>query len=271
VQNFTLANGEQLLDLSIKLNPTTVSGTVVDGDTGDPVEGVTVTLAGQTATTDANGEFLFTLPPSGKQTLTFTKDRYGDRNNPGNDVQVVDFNVKEGKDNVVTPDVQIWATTIVGEVVDSSTGLGVKAQVSLDGAPPVDTKANGKFEFALVAPDVAHSITASLENYSSTTVNVTVQKGDQKNAGKIEIDPTLIVVTVTDGGVANPGVTVRLLKADGSVEAELVTDAAGQVTFGPTAPGDRDIELEEAPAAEKTETLKNVTLGDTNNYTVTYP
>jgi hypothetical protein len=253
--------------------PTTAFGTVVDGDTQNAVEGVTVTLdTGQTAITDKGGDFLFNQPPVGPHTLTFTQANFGDRAKPGNDVQVQDFNIQESQDNDVGT-VSIWPTRIIGVVVDAVSGLGIPAQISLDGAAPVDTDAQGGFGFGPVTPNTTHLLTASKDNYASLTVRVTPKKGEELNAGNLPINPTRIRVEVTDSFDQGPyqGVTVRLLKADGSVEDTQVTDSQGVVVFGPTAPGDRTIQLQEGSFLETTVVLRNVTLGRTNNYTVTYP
>jgi 5-hydroxyisourate hydrolase-like protein (transthyretin family) len=184
-QNITLTNGEQL-DVTVKLSPTTLAGTVVDFDTGDPVADVTVALdTGETTTTDADGNYEFLLPPTGLHTLTFTKDRYGDRNDPGNDVQE-DFNIKAGKDNVV-PDVRIAQTKITGKVEDDANNP-LQAQVQLDSEPPVETEPNGRFEFGLVLPGI-HDVKVSEPGFITQTIPVALLKGEEKNLGTVKLQP----------------------------------------------------------------------------------
>ena len=62
--------------LTASLQPTEVSGLVVDALTGDPVSGVTASFEGQQATTDAEGRFeLSHLPRSGATVSSSTARR----------------------------------------------------------------------------------------------------------------------------------------------------------------------------------------------------
>ena len=54
----------------------TLTGQVTDATTGQPINGVTVSLSGVTTTTDSSGNYGFTNITPGTYTLTFTKSGY---------------------------------------------------------------------------------------------------------------------------------------------------------------------------------------------------
>jgi len=57
-------------------NKGSLSGKVTDDDTGEPIQGVSVAIEGNTSTTDSNGNYGFTGIPAGTYTVTFSKTGY---------------------------------------------------------------------------------------------------------------------------------------------------------------------------------------------------
>nr|WP_256489804.1 carboxypeptidase regulatory-like domain-containing protein [Pleionea sp. CnH1-48] len=95
----------------------TVSGTVTDSASGDPIAGAVVTVGATTVITDADGNYELRLPVGDDYAITFFK--YGWLEGSNNDVDVAE-------DAVVDVDAQLNAAnaiTVTGSVTDGS-GLG---------------------------------------------------------------------------------------------------------------------------------------------------
>ena len=77
--DYTLVEGDNVLNVALTPIPPPVAnlaGVVTDAETGDPIEGVKVTINGQTTYTDSDGAYAFVGLAPGSYTVTFEKDGY---------------------------------------------------------------------------------------------------------------------------------------------------------------------------------------------------
>lgn len=79
--DITLVEGDNVLNVGmtpIPLPPpvANLGGIVTDAETGSPIEGVKVTINGQTTYTDSDGAYAFAGLAPGSYTVTFEKEGY---------------------------------------------------------------------------------------------------------------------------------------------------------------------------------------------------
>ncbi len=111
------------------INRVGISGTVVDFDTGAPVDDATVTAGNATATTGSDGRF--GLPADSTRTLTVTADGYDPRTvsaEPGEDVRIrlgqtaaFSFQIESG--SLASVGVPVPTEQTVGEVFGDGAGV----------------------------------------------------------------------------------------------------------------------------------------------------
>mgnify|MGYP000205644326 CR=1 FL=1 len=147
---------------------------------GSGLAGVTVTLTGSgsnTATTDANGNYLFAGAQNGSYTITPSKSGYTFA--PVNKAATVNNADMPGQDFVATA-VPPGTYNISGKVTLNGTGLaGVTVTLSGSGTNTATTDANGNYLFA-GAQNGSYTITPSKSGYTFTPVNkaATVNNAD---------------------------------------------------------------------------------------------
>jgi len=79
VSDIVLVEGSNVLNVSlVPVAPAVANlyGVVKDAATGQPIQGVMVTIAGLVAYTNASGQYAFEGLTPGNYTITFTKDGY---------------------------------------------------------------------------------------------------------------------------------------------------------------------------------------------------
>lgn len=216
----------------------TIQGRIVDGATGTPLSGVTVTLSGpaqQTMTTSADGVFSFASLPAGSYTLqasvtgffgaTATLSAGGGTLNVG--------------DLALSRDAPASSGTVRGTVTDAQSGQPLAgASVSVGGVSTT-TDASGVYTIANVAPgDVA--VQVALTGYVSVTGG-----GELVAGGVLVFSPALTPLTaqetalegtVTDGATHAPLAGVAI-SVSGSSSAAATTDAQGHYRITGLAPG----------------------------------
>lgn len=152
---------------STNLGVGTVTGVITD-DYNAPLEGVAVATAdGQTATTNANGEFTLESVSVGKSIITFTKKNYLTIS-----VTITPKSFSEGV-ALVNASMEYAAARIEGTVLDAKHGnapmMGVK--VSISETQSVTTGADGKYVIDNLPLD-AYTVTFSANGYETITRTV---------------------------------------------------------------------------------------------------
>ncbi len=233
-----LTDADAVADFTVRdIVPVAVSGQVTD-DGGNPVPGVTVTIDGQTTTTDADGRYLFDSIPVGEHTAEITAP-------PGYTItgSPPPFTVPEGSEEPI-PDIDFEVTenpTLSGTV--SSNGSGV-AGVTVTASGPggtlsTVTNANGDYTFPrLVSGDYEITITTPGGYVAAGPVT----RAEQVGADDVEdVDFALARLGSFDGVVRDAGggpvsgVVVEVSGPGGT--QQLTTDADGSYGLGALPPG----------------------------------
>jgi gliding motility-associated-like protein len=203
---------EETVNMVPETEPThTITITVVD-ENGDPIAGATVTINGETYTTDENGQVTVTLPDG---TYNYTVVAEGYHNNGG--TIIVDG---EDVDETVTMTTETHTITIT--VVDENGDPIEGAIVTNDGEEYV-TDENG--QVTVVLPDGEYDYTVNADGFEDFTGTITVDGEDMDETITMTPETHTITITVVDeNGDPIEGATVTI---NGE---EYVTDENGQVT-----------------------------------------
>ncbi|MBM4066125.1 MAG: carboxypeptidase regulatory-like domain-containing protein, partial [Planctomycetes bacterium] len=246
-----------------------IAGFVTDADTGEGIEGATVTSVPAplySATTDATGYYTIDNVPAGSVTLIASATGYSNSTPTSvtvvaNDTTVVDFALSAIVPTSPTPvasPTPVTATLVVA-VTDEGGNAVEGATVTVDGQTGT-TGANGTATFSLETGD--YTVTVSMEGYDTATVEVTVTAPvtiqavelalttcpDEVTATTASVDPEslslskgdteTVTVTVTDDeGCPAEGVKVtRKLSSSNKKKIKVTpssgeTDSNGQVSF----------------------------------------
>jgi hypothetical protein len=219
--------------------PFTIGGRVTSG--GAALSGVTVTLSGSqpgTTTTDANGNYTFTVPAVGNYTVTASKPHYtfapaGATFNNLSGNQTADFTAT------------LNLHTISGQVINSNNyGLGgVTVTLSGSQSRTTLTDADGFYTFAGVAAGGNYTVTPQLANFSFVPASKTFADLDSDHSAVFVggLAAYKLSGRVTEKGTGLGGVTVTLSGSHpllGPVNAQAVTGADGGYLFSVTAGGD---------------------------------
>ena len=232
-----------LADQSVP-NPdlTTLTGQVIDGDTGLALSGVSVDLGGLTnasTVTSSDGGFQFSGLVDGHHTLTLSLLDYGTLTATtvlpiGGTVDLGELNLLRVTDNPTTG-------TIRGVVIDVQTQLPLADVAVSDGVQSTLTAEDGRYQLSNVTPG-SITITASLGGYANASGNATLLAG-----GVLVFSPSLtpsvdpeadaaLFGLITDATTQLPlsGVTVTV---SGDTLASTQTDVMGAYRIEPLTPG----------------------------------
>jgi len=160
----------------------TVQGTVTDQDTEEAIAGATVSVAGVSATTGADGKYELQIAEVTAATkITAAADKYADRS--------ANLTPAEFEEGVATKDfaLQFKGGEITGRVLNSA-GVGVEnAEVSLGTIASTKSDAQGNYKFQdLVRDDYTVTI-----KYDGQTIERSVSKADFAS-GSVEIAPVFV-------------------------------------------------------------------------------
>jgi len=150
----------------------TISGTVTDADTLDPIAGATVTDVTRSTTTDINGVYTLTDVPEGTYTVTASVTGYNSASQA--DVVVI-------ADTATTVDFALTSIVIIsgaveGTVTNVDTGNPIEGAAVTDGTRQATTDATGYYLISDV-PEGAYTVTASATGYQDASQGVTVIGG----------------------------------------------------------------------------------------------
>ena len=180
----------------------TYSGTVVDGETNEPVAGAVVTVSAeggepQTMPTGDDGGFSFTLL-DGEYTVTVACEGYLEYSS---ELTIAGADVT-GAQIALTPEVKEY--TYSGTVIDGSTSAPVAnaiVTVSAEGGEPqtATTGADGGFSFTLL--DGEYAVTVACEGYEDGHFNVTIDGADVVGVELVITERSGISMIGVDGTV----------------------------------------------------------------------
>jgi hypothetical protein len=216
----------------------TISGTVTDAGTTDPIAGATVTDGTRSATTDTNGNYTIYYVPEGTYTVTASADGY---NSVSQSVVVV----SENTTNLDFALTAIAYGAIHGTATDFATGNPIEGATVTDGTRSATTDSTGYYLINDV-PEGDYTVTASATGYedasqlvtvtgnSSTTENFALQAATEATA--VTVDS---ITYTTEGGRFNDkhlNIHVSVVDdlgnpvTDASVSIELYRDSVLEAT-----------------------------------------
>lgn len=231
----------------------TISGTVTDEFTKAALAGVTITVDGVTATTDAEGKYTVAGVKAGVLTVTASKQGYVDGS----------ASVTVVKDQTATCDFAMKVLVgITGVITDAQTAEPVKDATITVGDLTAKTDANGKYVLFTGAGEKDITITA--DNYFDATGKATVEENKATTFDTELTEAGYISGIVTDGqgGPAVAGADVTW------GELAIKTDVNGKFEFMVPAGVKADVVV--TKAGRSTTKVQNVApaFGETLNYNV---
>jgi Carboxypeptidase regulatory-like domain/Calcineurin-like phosphoesterase/Bacterial Ig domain/Concanavalin A-like lectin/glucanases superfamily len=150
----------------------TVSGTVRDGRTGQPLAGATVSLGQASVTTASSGAYTIGHAPLGSGALTVTASGYASQSIP--------ITVNPAATTQADVQLQPQAGSLTGVVTDALSGLRIANATVTYASGSATTDQNGTYNLTGVAAGT-YSVTASAPGYVSQTQTVTVATGAATN------------------------------------------------------------------------------------------
>jgi hypothetical protein len=196
------------VDSNANLTPGTLTGTVTDSATSSPIQGVTVSYAGGSTTTDANGNYTLSNVMPGEVLVTFSKTGYATVSR----TQAVAGGSSTTLNVALAP-----PGTITGKVTDSSTGTGIAGAIVSYPGGTVTTAADGAYTIANIASG-SQKLVASADGYNSSaeqvvnvpangtvTANIALTPKPTYLAGEVRdraTNETIPGVTISAGGVS---------------------------------------------------------------------
>ncbi|HEU4596417.1 MAG TPA: carboxypeptidase regulatory-like domain-containing protein, partial [Pyrinomonadaceae bacterium] len=227
-KSFNDLNANQIANFNGTLVNYTLAGRVTSGGAG--LSGVVVALSGaQTAqrTTDANGNYSFTLPAEGDYTLTPSKANY--TFTPPTRV----FNKLAANQTTADFAATLNRHTISGRVVNvNNTGVpGVLLTLSGAQTGTTTTGADGSYSFANLAAEGNYTVTPSLRHHNFTPPSKTFNAlaSNQQASFSVTLNSHKISGRVTAAGGA--GLAGATLSLSGSHSASTTSDSNGNYTF----------------------------------------
>ncbi|MFZ2360876.1 MAG: putative glycoside hydrolase, partial [Anaerolineae bacterium] len=198
-------NGQEAVDIA--LQPTALAGVVSDYQTGQPLAGVTVTAAGQTATTDDAGRYRLLRLHGGDLSLTAELDGFEPASQPIDEAANL-----LGKEPL---DVALLAPHLAGRLVNNVTNNPIVGATVTAGALTATSDDDGRF--ILWTTDTPLAITVEAPGYEPAQAEFTE---DVELA--VALEPKGLVVTVTDAN-GQPVAGAQVV----SQRSEAVSDAQG--------------------------------------------
>lgn len=213
----------------------TVIGTVVDADTGVPLDGVLVAMSGASATTDSSGGFVIEGLAAGELILLFTKGGY---EGVQASVVVPERATADLGRIAMSPHVVQDSTTVSGHITDMGSGQPVANASVVIGPSNARTDVNGFYEISginLLDFEVSVNATGyvfsrkliTLTEHTRVTADIVLRRADM---GGIAVKQ---VVTDKNGyGAYEPVQIAATLRNETAIEQRVrlyvnVTDSSG--------------------------------------------
>ncbi|WP_459501728.1 carboxypeptidase regulatory-like domain-containing protein [Bacillus sp. C1] len=235
------ANQVTNADINLIVNPGSLSGTVIDSQTGTGVNGATIRVVNQfgitVATTQPNNIGAYTVPSlaPGTYSVIFAADGYG--------TQTVGAVIASNQVSTTNVSLIPLAGSVTGEVIDSQTNLPINmASVSifLNNVLIANTITNvaGNYTFTGLTPG-NYTVSFSAQNYGTQIVGAIVQANMMITVDE-SLSPLLgnLQGNVTGNNQAIAGAVLLVRDANSDViVTRSVTDANGGYDVQNVAPG----------------------------------
>ena len=264
-----VAEGPGKVELDFRIAPITtgiVVGTAVNQATGEPLANVTVTIAGQTVTTDSQGRFRIADIESGDIRVQAGSEGFRPT---GSDISLA---ARTTAETVLELD-PITEGTVRGVVRNASSGEPLGETAIQIGPFDTLTDSAGRFEIAKVPQGDANVVARkTLFETGMTTVDVVAMKAIDVAIDLIPITYGDLVVTVTDASNGAP-IASSVVTTAGNFSGK--TDTQGRIRFEKVpagdglisaskhayVPGEAGFRLEPGTEVEQTIALQPVTVG----------
>lgn len=202
-----------------------VTGTVINVDTRAPIQDATISVAGVSGQSIADGSFTIPGVQAGSHTVTVSAT--GFFTSTTTSVQVTAGGTSNAGTINLTP--AVTTGSITGTVINANTRAAIdRATITVNGLSLTTTSAsNGSFTI-LNMPAGSHALQVSAAGFTSvTTPSIQVTAGNTSQAGTISLSPIITTGTITgtvinaDTRAAIPGVRVGVV---GSTISTLTID-----------------------------------------------
>ena len=197
------------LNFELTLLPGTITGTVTNSLTGEPIAGANVTANGYSATTNSSGAYVIPDVPLGNYTVTASAAKYVNQSKTAT--------VTAGTTTTLDFELTPLNGTISGIVTDSSTGDPISEATVTANGMSATTNSSGAYTISDV-PAGNYTVTVSANGYEdSSQTSVTVVAGETTTVN-FELTPAQPLNILLYGGVAAvaiiiiAGIAVYILK-----------------------------------------------------------
>jgi len=229
------------VNFSLQSDPGTISGTVTDSATTNPIEGALVEVFDGTilvgfTDTDVNGDYTIASIAPGSYTVVA---RAADHQAQAEGANVV-ANTTTTVDFALDPN----PGTIAGKVTNASTGVGIPGATvlvfdSFTLIASLLTDTNGDYSVSGLAPD-RYIVVADAQNFEIEAIGATVTSNNTTTVNfALDPNPGIISGTVTDAATTDPiaGATIEIFDRTVLI-AVAITDPNGTYQVIDLAPGD---------------------------------
>ena len=223
------ANSTATLNVALAaLPPTggTLAGRVVDATTQAALPGVTVSVAGLTATTDASGRFTLANLPAGAAAVALSKTSYQSQTLP---VTIV----ANGTLTLDNPPISLQGLGSIAGTVTNPAGQPIAGAVVNATAQQTTTNAQGQYTLSGLLPG-AYTLGITAAGYAGATQSTTVVTAQTATVNVVLTSAVATITVQVSGGDTNlplAQAAVTLTSADQTVNQTLQTNTNGACTF----------------------------------------
>jgi hypothetical protein len=238
--------------LPLSSNPTTgvLKGSITDAESGQPMEGATISFSGSSdgsAITGIEGTFLVPEVAPGEISITVSKAGYYPMIG---DVTVVSGSVLFFKLQLTAIPPQPTTGTIMGRIVDGITNeplSGVSVMLKSNPTIASMTDAAGGFVLANIPPG-NQAFEFSLSGYATSTATLEIAAGFIVNVGTLPLfsNPTTGIIKGLISDIDGRPLSGATITITGSFTGSAVTGAEGTFIFPQASPGDVTITISKA-------------------------
>ncbi|MFC0186763.1 carboxypeptidase regulatory-like domain-containing protein [Fictibacillus aquaticus] len=245
IVGFSIAEGETAtVDVNLLASPGSITGTVIDEDTGAPIEGASLKVVNSSGITDAtvltdvNGQYTVNSLAPGNYVITFYSDGHG--------TKTVGAYVQSNLPTTVNVSLKRLAGVLTGIVSSGGSAIsGSTVDVVLNNIVVAKTLTdeNGSYTISGLSPE-RYTVIFNAEGYSPVTLGAVIQDNETTvvNAD-LQLTFGSLSGNVQDNeGNVLAGAVVLVKNADSDVLiSRVVTDTNGDFNIGELLPGSYNV------------------------------